>query len=69
MNTSAVTERRDLSPRSQDERARLFLMINTLETGGTERQFVTMAKALQEDFAVHLGCLKRIGPFSSELQD
>jgi len=43
-------------------------MTNTLETGGTERQFVTMANALDRDkFSVSLGCLKRAGPFVSEV--
>jgi glycosyltransferase involved in cell wall biosynthesis len=46
----------------------VFLMTNTLETGGTERQFVTMANALdREKFTVNLGCLKRKGPFLSEV--
>src|SRR5438128_12649257 len=39
-------------------RPALFMMVNTLERGGTERQFVTMARALAEcDFEVGLGCL------------
>src|SRR5258708_24502229 len=46
----------------------VFLMTNTLETGGTERQFVTMANALDRDkFTVNLGCLKRKGPFLREV--
>jgi L-malate glycosyltransferase len=46
----------------------VFLMTNTLETGGTERQFVTMANALDRgEFSVSLGCLKRKGPFVSEV--
>ena len=45
-------------------------MTNTLETGGTERQFVTMANALDRGtFSVNLGCLKRKGPFLSEVSD
>jgi glycosyltransferase involved in cell wall biosynthesis len=44
-------------------------MTNTLETGGSERQFVTMANALDRDrFSVSLGCLKPIGPFLSEIE-
>jgi len=44
-------------------------MTNTLETGGSERQFVTMAKALdREMFSVSLGCLKPVGPFLSEVE-
>jgi glycosyltransferase involved in cell wall biosynthesis len=42
----------------------IFLMINSLETGGTERQFVEIAQSLREDgFQVLLGCLMRKGPF------
>lgn len=44
-------------------------MTNTLETGGSERQFVTMANALERDqFSVNLGCLKPFGPFLSEVE-
>lgn len=47
----------------------VFLMTNTLETGGSERQFVTMANALDRDmFSVRLGCLKPIGPFLREVE-
>jgi L-malate glycosyltransferase len=42
----------------------IFLMVNSLETGGTERQFVEIARALRADgVAVHLGCLLRKGSF------
>ena len=41
----------------------IFLMINSLETGGTERQFVTVARSLREHgLQVHLGCLQKKGP-------
>jgi glycosyltransferase involved in cell wall biosynthesis len=47
---------------------RVFLMINSLETGGTERQFVEMARALQADrVPVHLGCVHNKGPFADGL--
>jgi glycosyltransferase involved in cell wall biosynthesis len=50
-------------PRSRDF-TRVFMMTNTLETGGSEGQFVTLAKSLSRDiFDLHLGCLKRVGPF------
>jgi L-malate glycosyltransferase len=40
----------------------VFLMINSLETGGTERQFVEMAQALRaRKVPVHLGCIRRTG--------
>ena len=42
----------------------IFLMINSLETGGTERQFVELARSLRADhFQVHLGCVQRKGAF------
>ncbi|HZW95562.1 MAG TPA: glycosyltransferase [Candidatus Eremiobacteraceae bacterium] len=42
----------------------IFLMINSLETGGTERQFVEIARSLGKDaFQVHPGCLLKKGPF------
>jgi len=45
-------------------RPALFMMVNTLERGGTERQFVTMARALAEgNFEVGLGCLACRGEF------
>ena len=48
----------------------VFLMTNTLETGGSERQFVTLARALSPDeFDIHLGCLKRVGPLLAEMPD
>jgi glycosyltransferase involved in cell wall biosynthesis len=47
-----------------------FLMINTLETGGSERQFVTIANALDRDkFSVTVGCLRKFGGFVSEIDD
>ncbi|HXH51314.1 MAG TPA: glycosyltransferase family 4 protein [Terriglobia bacterium] len=56
------------SPAESRNRTNVFLMTNTLETGGSERQFVTLAQALPRDeFDIHLGCLKRIGPFLGEM--
>ena len=41
----------------------LFLMVNTFETGGSERQFVVLAQNLKPpQFETHLGCISRIGP-------
>jgi glycosyltransferase involved in cell wall biosynthesis len=46
----------------------VFLMVNSLETGGTERQFVEMARALRADGTpLHLGCLINKGPFAPGL--
>jgi len=48
----------------------LFLMVNTLERGGTERQFVTLAKALASGaFDVGLGCLGRRGEFLDQVPE
>ena len=42
----------------------IFLMINSLETGGTERQFVELAQSLKNaDCSVELGCIQKKGPF------
>jgi glycosyltransferase involved in cell wall biosynthesis len=39
-------------------------MTNSLETGGTERQFVELARSLRADqFHVHLGCIQKKGAF------
>jgi glycosyltransferase involved in cell wall biosynthesis len=55
-------------PVEEQVRPAVFLMTNTLEAGGTERQFVTTANALDRNkFSVSLGCLKRAGPFVSEV--
>lgn len=46
----------------------VFLMVNNLETGGTERQFVEMVRALYgAGVPVHLGCILRKGPFAEGL--
>ncbi|MFY9561006.1 MAG: glycosyltransferase [Terriglobales bacterium] len=50
--------------------ARLFLMVNTFETGGSERQFAVLAQNLsREKFQLHLGCIRRDGPFAPEFGD
>src|SRR5437879_13680485 len=57
-----------MAPAAEHARPGVFLMTNTLETGGTERQFVTMANALDRNkFSVTLGCLRKVGPFLSEV--
>ncbi|HEV2417892.1 MAG TPA: glycosyltransferase [Terriglobia bacterium] len=44
----------------------IFLMTNTFETGGSERQFTILVSALRErDVRVEVGCLARIGAFQS----
>ena len=47
----------------------VFLMVNSLETGGTERQFIAMARALRKaGTPVQLGCLMNQGPLARELE-
>src|SRR6266576_2117965 len=47
----------------------LFLMTNTLETGGTERQFALLSNALRSSpFRVELGCLGKRGSFLEQVQ-
>jgi len=41
------------------------MMINSFETGGSERQFAVLAKNLDpEQFELHLGCIRRGGAFA-----
>ena len=43
----------------------LFLMVNTFETGGSERQFTVLAQNLAPtQFQIHLGCVSRRGPLA-----
>jgi glycosyltransferase involved in cell wall biosynthesis len=51
-------------------RPSVFLMVNDLQTGGTERQFAALARALRpESFQVMLGCIHRAGAFLDGLGD
>ncbi len=48
----------------------LFLMTDSFETGGSERQFVLLAQNLRSDqFQLHTGCLLRKGPFADGFAD
>jgi L-malate glycosyltransferase len=59
---------RDSLVTAQPAPANLFLMTNSFETGGSERQFVLLAKNLgAEKFQIHTGCLLRKGPFAEGL--
>jgi glycosyltransferase involved in cell wall biosynthesis len=50
--------------------SRLFLMINSFETGGSERQFVSLAKSLDpRHFSLDLGCIQPIGPLRELFSD
>jgi glycosyltransferase involved in cell wall biosynthesis len=47
----------------------VFLMTNSFERGGTERQFVELAQSLESGgCSVHLGCIFDKGPFRDDLQ-
>jgi L-malate glycosyltransferase len=51
-------------------RPSIFLMVNSLDAGGSERQFTFLANALDSNvFDVHLGCLRRKGALLSEIKD
>ena len=46
----------------------VFLMTNTLEVGGSERQFATVVDSLDRDrFDVYPACLRRVGGLSARL--
>ncbi len=48
----------------------LFLMVNTFETGGSERQFAVLAQNLTTpQFQTHLGCVGRFGPLAHHFPD
>jgi glycosyltransferase involved in cell wall biosynthesis len=52
-----------LSSSPFDSSRAIFLMINSLETGGTERQFVEVARAMRNrGLSVQLACLQKKGP-------
>lgn len=47
----------------------VFLMIQTLETGGSERQFAALANSLDRQmFRVELACIRRRGDFLDDLR-
>jgi glycosyltransferase involved in cell wall biosynthesis len=48
----------------------LFLMINTFETGGSERQFTVLAQNIGAPaFQLHLGCVSHRGPLAKHFAD
>jgi glycosyltransferase involved in cell wall biosynthesis len=48
----------------------LFLMINTFETGGSERQFTLLAQNIGAPaFQLHLGCVSHRGPLAAHFGD
>lgn len=59
----ATLQTRQAATLSVPERLCTFLMINSFETGGSERQFVSLAKSLDtERFSLNLGCIQTKGP-------
>ncbi|MGA7928924.1 MAG: glycosyltransferase [Candidatus Sulfotelmatobacter sp.] len=62
---SPTPARQSFSPAASiDPLEPLFLMINSLEVGGSERQFVELARSLRADhLQVHLGCVQKKGAF------
>jgi L-malate glycosyltransferase len=51
-------------------RPSIFLMVNSLDAGGSERQFTFLANTLDSNvFDVHLGCLRRKGALLPEIKD
>lgn len=55
-------------PSAIGSRDSIFLMINSLEVGGTERQFVELARSLRANqLQVHLGCIQQKGSFLENL--
>ena len=53
---------------SAASRSGVFLMTDSFETGGSERQFVELARALQRGmYRVSLGCLQPKGPLQRDL--
>jgi glycosyltransferase involved in cell wall biosynthesis len=55
---------------AEDRRPGVFLMSNTLEVGGSERQFVALVESLsRERLDVHPACLLRIGGLAAKLGD
>jgi glycosyltransferase involved in cell wall biosynthesis len=61
----------DANPASIDTgppRPGVFLMSNTFETGGSERQFAALAQSLDvKRFRLHIGCIAKRGDFSDGL--
>jgi glycosyltransferase involved in cell wall biosynthesis len=65
---SAALQRGDDRP--PDPPIRLFLMVNSFETGGSERQFTVLAQNLTPpQFQTHLGCVMRYGSLAHNFPD
>ena len=64
------TDSDNLASARRADPVRLFLMVNTFETGGSERQFTVLAQNLSpKDFDLHLGCVSHRGEFADQFKD
>lgn len=62
--TQPVSPQRNGSPPSTGFPGAIFLMVNSFETGGTERQFIELAQSLKSsDCSVQVGCIQKKGAF------
>jgi len=53
-----------------DRNLRLFMMMDSLRTGGSERQFALLARAFRRrPFDLYLGCIQRRGKFLEDLEE
>ncbi len=66
LTSSPATEVSNSLPTAdQSQMIDLFLMINTFETGGSERQFTVLAQNLTPpQFQTHVGCVSHRGPLA-----
>lgn len=70
LTTNQPTEPAGFSSDPIESSINLFLMINTFETGGSERQFTVLAQNLAPpQFQLHLGCVSRRGPLAHHFPD
>ncbi len=61
---TAQVERADANPALERSLSDVFLMTNSFDTGGSERQFSTLAKSFDPArFRLHLGCITKRGSF------
>lgn len=68
--TDALQLEKDGQPakRAEGDPPKVFLMANTLETGGGERQFAVLAGGLgSSTLSIQLGCLRKKGAFAEGL--
>jgi L-malate glycosyltransferase len=68
--TVTVTPEPAALPLSRSAIPGVFMMINSLERGGSERQFLALAHSLDQNrFRTHLGCIQQKGPFLQGLRE